>query len=175
MEKVNPYVECPIYETESFIFRLVEENDAKDLFECYSDIEAVKFMNSDTCINNFYYTTMQEMRNCIRFWLDCYASGGFVRLCIIDKKEIKSVGTIEIFGGEYGVLRIDILPVYEKEKYINEILDLSIKNFYDAFDIKNIVIKAIPSATERLSALKNFHFEADMQFRPNMDYYFRKQ
>ena len=34
------YKTCPIYETENLILRLVQQEDAKDLLDCYSDKDA---------------------------------------------------------------------------------------------------------------------------------------
>ena len=33
----DPYKKCPVFETESFILRLVEKNDAKDLLDLFDN------------------------------------------------------------------------------------------------------------------------------------------
>ena len=175
MLKLCPYEKCPIYESRSFIFRLVEESDASELLKCYSDAAAVKLMNSDTCTSDFHYATLEEMLDCIHLWLAEYDKGGFVRFSVVERETDKPVGTIEIFGGEYGVLRIDLLSEYEKQKYILEIIDLSVKSFYDEFNINKITTKAIPEAAERLTVLKQFGFEKDNNFRPGLSYYSRER
>ena len=38
---LNIYVHCPIYETESFVLRLVTLEDAEALLKCYSDKDMV--------------------------------------------------------------------------------------------------------------------------------------
>ena len=43
----NPYKDCPMYETQNFIFRLVSEEDAEDLLACYSDPKAQGLFNID--------------------------------------------------------------------------------------------------------------------------------
>ena len=58
---INVYDYCPIYETESFLFRLVRLEDAEALLKCYSDKEIVSKMNSDYCTSDFYYSTVEEM------------------------------------------------------------------------------------------------------------------
>lgn len=68
------------------------------LLECYSDLSAVKIMNSGRCASDFHYTTTDEMKNCIRFWLGEYAKKAYVRFSIIDKQIQKAVGSIEMFG-----------------------------------------------------------------------------
>lgn len=176
MLKVNPYEKCPIYETESFILRLVEESDVDGLLECYSDLSAVKFMNSDRCTSDFHYTTIDEMKNCIQFWLKEYKNKGYVRFSVIDKQTQKAVGSIEIFGGsKFGVLRIDLKSNYEKQSYITEILKISNIYFYDAFSVNHVISKAIPEATKRISALieNGFLKLEDNTILPYGDYYIR--
>jgi hypothetical protein len=45
--KIEPYKNCPAYETDSFILHLVNISDADDLLLCYSDRSAVSRMNAD--------------------------------------------------------------------------------------------------------------------------------
>lgn len=59
----NPYQKCPVYETSSFLLRLVQLDDAKDLLACYSDRRAVANMNADCCTSDFYYETLTKCRN----------------------------------------------------------------------------------------------------------------
>ena len=68
----NVFEDCPVYETASFRLRQVRLADAESLLSCYSDKTAVSKMNADNCTRNFYCTTIEEMENCIRFWLDEY-------------------------------------------------------------------------------------------------------
>jgi hypothetical protein len=65
--------------------------------EGYSDPVAQKFFNADNCVFPFNFNTIEEMENCIRFWLQC---NDFVRLSIVDKHGEKAVGTIEMFSGK---------------------------------------------------------------------------
>lgn len=54
----NVYEKCPKFENEQFLLRFVEETDALDLLEVYSDKNALPFFNSDNCHgDNFYYPT----------------------------------------------------------------------------------------------------------------------
>ncbi len=172
MQGISPYENCSTYETENFIFRLVKESDAEELLQCYSDLAAVKIMNSDYCTSDFHYTTIDEMRDCIIAWLAAYAQKDFVRFSIIEKKIQEAVGTIELFDdNEVGVLRVDLRSNYETRNLISEIIQMSNKHFYDEFGVKYIIIKAIPEASERLSALIENGFLPDDKFRPGLDYY----
>ena len=167
---MNPYEECPVYETPSFTLRLVQENDANDLLACYSDPKAVANMNADHCTSDFYYTTHEQMRECIAFWLVEYARGAYVRFSIIAKASGKAVGTVEIFGGEYGVLRIDIATAYETEKYIDEFVTLAMDSFIDDFEIETLVIKAAHTPV-RLKVIDKYGFALSQGFRPGAGYY----
>lgn len=183
MFSTSPYERCPIFESESFILRLVNESDAENLLKCYSDLSAVKLMNSDNCINNFHYKTIDEMKDCILFWLKEYESKAYIRFSIIDKQIQKAVGTIEIFGRKetdekdikFGVLRIDLCSGYEKRSYITELLQISNEHFYNMFGVRHIITKAIPAAAERISALTGSGFSklGDNTIMPYSHYYIR--
>ncbi len=158
---VSPYKRCPVYHTEHFTLRFVQENDAEDLLRCYSNIESCKLFNSDNCDYGFHYESLQEMKLCIKRWIDEYRSKSFIRFTVIDKKPQKAIGTIEMFArtesdeqyNKVGVLRIDLLPDYEQRQFIAEILKIANNSFYDAFCIDHIITKAIPEAVERIMAL----------------------
>lgn len=162
-KKANPYEKCPTYEIDNFLVRLVDEGDAADLLTCYSDPDSAPFFNSDNCMNNFVYQTLDEMKSCIRFWLEEYRNQYYVRFSIIDKKVRKAIGTIEFFAkneidddfGRVGLLRIDLRSDYEREGMIKEILNIVGANFYDDFVVDSIITKAIPEAVQRRNALKS--------------------
>lgn len=171
----NPYVECPVFETENFILRLVSEEDAADLLTCYSDTSARPIFNSDTCTSNFFYDTSDEMRECIKIWITCYFRKEFVRFSIIDKFSGHAVGTIEMFGmvGKYkisrGILRLDIMSKYEEAKYLDELFTLCLNNFFELFAVNQIVTKAIPQAVKRVNILNKLGFKE--YYFPEREYY----
>ncbi len=158
--KPNIYEKCPEFETNSFRLRLVNLEDAKDLLTCYSDPNAVARMNADNCTSNFYFTTEDEMKTYIEFWLSTYMNKGFVRLAIIPKAEINAehaIGTIELFGGEYGVLRIDLATEWEQSRYIEEIIKLVIDRLVGILQVKKLVIKE-SNVPERREVFQKFGF-----------------
>lgn len=173
--KRNPYVECPVSETENFILRLVTEDDAADLSACYSDTNARPIFNSDTCTSNFFFETSDEMSGCIKMWLNSYVRREFVRFSIIDKCSSHAVGTIEMFGmvGKYettqGILRLDIMSKYEEAAYLDELFTLCVNDFFDLFAVNQIVTKAIPQAVKRVNILQKLGFVA-YDF-PEREYY----
>jgi [ribosomal protein S5]-alanine N-acetyltransferase len=178
------YENCSTHETKSFNLRLVQMQDAEALLECYSDPGAVRFMNADRCTSDFYYRTLDEMRQCIAFWLRDYENRAYVRYAIVDKGTGKAAGTMEMFGGnsqdvaDWGMLRIDIASRYEKTEPLGELIGVATNNFYQEFSVKNIVTKAIGEAGERRAALQRFGFESmaesSVNFdRPRDDYFIR--
>lgn len=74
-----------------------------------------------------------------------------------------------------GILRLDLCSAYERQERIVELLTLSIEHFYAAFGVQQIVTKATPAATERISALRACGFtpEEGNVNGPHGDYYRR--
>ncbi|MDH6371626.1 ribosomal-protein-alanine N-acetyltransferase [Paenibacillus sp. PastF-3] len=163
MSIINPYQVCPVFESERLIYRLVQEEDAEDLLECYSDAASIPLFNSDNCTNDFNFQMIEEMSGCIRFWLDEYAGHSYVRFSIVEKDSDKAVGTIEFFArnesvegvGVIGVLRLDLISRLENEGVLTEILSMIEKEFYDCFGVDAMITKAIPAAKQRITALLN--------------------
>jgi RimJ/RimL family protein N-acetyltransferase len=160
---ISPYKECPTFETEHFLIRLVEEKDSVDLLACYSDRKSAKFFNSDNCTSDFIYDKEEDVEKLIKFWIEEYNKGYYVRFSLIEKEINFVIGTIEAFSkkqifkdvGEVGVLRIDLKSEYETIDTISELLDMISNNFFKLFDIDSIITKAIPKAQNRIVALKN--------------------
>ena len=141
------------YESQKFLLRLVTLDDAEDLLRCYSNSEAQRFFNDDNC--DFGYgnvDTLEKMQYNINLWRNSYNSKKFVRFSIIDKSIDNVVGTVEMFGGKHGVLRIDIILEYECEDRLSEFFEIA-DNFFNDFNCNCIVFKAIPEAIECIKAL----------------------
>lgn len=173
---VNPYKTCHAYETQDFIIRLISENDAEDLLQCYKDVKSRIFFNSDRCISDFSFNTPDEMLNAIKGWILCYEREEFIRYSIVCKKNDIAIGTIEMFktvGSDNistGILRLDIVSRYEKENYLYEIINLCSKCFFNNFDVSIIITKAIPEAKERVRSLTALGFEK--YHHPERDNYY---
>lgn len=180
---ISPYQVCPVFESQHLVYRLVQEEDAEDLLECYSDPASIPLFNSDNCHSDFNFSTLEEMNNCIRLWLDEYEQRGYVRFSIVDKKSDKAVGTIEFFArkdsvggiGEVGVLRMDLISRLETDVFITEILSLIEKKFFNCFGVDAVITKAIPMAEQRVIALKALGYQP-IESSPTVpfnDYYIR--
>ena len=100
-----------------------------------------------------------------------YREQCFIRFAIVDNSTGKAVGTIEGFGGETGVHRVDIASDYEKCAYLSEIFATVKNNFYHLFKNQYIVTKAVKNATERRQALTDCGWEFIDLFREYGDYY----
>ena len=168
---MDPYVECPTATTKSFIIRLISEYDSEAIYQCYHDKAAVELMNDDNCDFGFYVDTKEQMADTIGYWIDFYQKRYFIRFTIVDGTTEKAVGTMEGFGGEIGVLRVDIASAYERANYLSEIYTFAKDNFYDFFGNKYLVTKAIPKASERRMALDENGWEFIDKFRGYQDYY----
>jgi RimJ/RimL family protein N-acetyltransferase len=158
---IDVYTKCPVYKSDIIALRQTEKEDAEELFKCYSDEKAVPFFNSDNCHgDDFHYATHERMMQTIDFWDFSYKNKYFVRWTVILNDTREKIGTVEMFHriaedefNHYGVLRIDLQSRYEAQHIIDEILKIANEYFYEAFDVKEILTKAVPSAEERISAL----------------------
>ncbi|WP_333650612.1 GNAT family N-acetyltransferase [Lacrimispora sp.] len=164
---IHVYEKCPVLENSHFLLRLVEESDAKDLLEVYSDKNALPFFNSDNCNgDNFYYPTEERMLEAIKFWLWEYSNKVYVRFSIIDKTSNKAVGTIELFNrkstdyfNNCGLLRLDVGSELEKCTSLCEILSIILEPAYQLFGCSMIATKAAIYAVERARALEEMGFQ----------------
>lgn len=160
MESV--YEVCPTYKNTYITLRQTILDDSEELLKCYSDKKSVPFFNSDNCHgDDFYYTSIERMKQAIEFWNYSYSNGYFVRWTIILNSTNEIIGTIEMFHriedddfNHYGILRIDLKSGYENEKVIDAILDITNESFYSLFDVKYILTKGFPAAKERVVSLK---------------------
>lgn len=174
------YEKCPIFKNEIVTLRLTNEEDALELLKCYSDEKAVPLFNSDNCHGDtFYYTTLEQMKQAIEFWKFSYESKQFVRMTIILNRTGEIIGTTEMFNrgvtpfyGVHGVLRIDVLSMYEKDDVLSAVLQLAIEHFYKEFDVEWILTKAIDSAVIRREVLSKLGYIPVENFALN-DYYGR--
>lgn len=157
------------YESEHFILRQVKKEDAPELLRCYSDPAAVELMNSDNCVSGFLFQTLEEMERAIHFWNnDVWA---YARPAVIDRASGEAVGTLEVFGGDTGVLRVDLRRDYETPEVLRELYTLAVERFPGDFPMGAMVTKAVPEAVARREVLKELGFSGPEGFREYEDYY----
>lgn len=155
---ISVYESCPVFATERFALRLVRREDAPGLLKVYSDRQAQHYFNSDNCTSDFRFSTLQEMQQCIDMWLWSYQQGHFVRWVILTDK--RPVGTIEMFrrddgadGQGEGVLRIDLMSMYEFPDVFDELLSVLLPALHEHFGCARILTKALPHMERRRLAL----------------------
>ncbi|MDE6442622.1 MAG: N-acetyltransferase [Clostridia bacterium] len=164
---MNVYKTCPVLQNDNFILRLVNDGDLNDLFKIYSDIKAVPLFNSDNCHgDDFYYTTIERMKQALDFWKQAYENGWFVRFAVEDKNTNEVIGTIEQFHRDEkdyftncGLLRLDLRSDYEEADKIQSIVSLIAEPSFELFGCDKVATKAIPSAKERIKALTALGFK----------------
>jgi len=161
VDMFDVYEECPQYSGGLVSLRGTVAEDAEELLKCYSDLGAVPFFNSDNCHgDDFHYETVERMLQAIEFWDFSYRNKYFVRWTVILNSTGEKVGTVEMFHrlaedefNHYGVLRIDLQSRCETREIIGDILNIARNDFYTAFNVKAMLTKAIPEASQRISAL----------------------
>lgn len=172
------YEVCPIYEKNMITLRQTRMDDAEELLRCYSDEKAVPFFNSDNCHgDDFYYSTLERMKQAIEFWDFSYKNKYFVRWTVLFNNNI--IGTVEMFHrvaddefNHYGILRIDLQSKYETKLILDNILEIANENYYKAFKVNAILTKAIPEAKERIdSLLHNGYHPLNIKLMTYDDYY----
>ena len=155
---MNVYETCPSFFTHRFFLRLVRREDAPGLLKVYSDKTAQEYFNVDNCHSDFRYSTLREMEQCIDIWLRAYADGKFVRWTILLGE--KPVGTLEMCrrgdgkdGKGEGVLRIDLMSMYEFSDVYDEILRTILPEMHEIFGCERIMTKSLPLMARRRLAL----------------------
>lgn len=162
----DPYARCPELTDGRFTLRLVRMEDAGDLFACYAALRDSEIFTADRYVRDFRYHTIEDMRACIRFWLEEYKNRKYIRFAILDGACGRAIGTAEMFnaaalftgGGAPGILRLDVAPAYENQADLSQLLSLCVSAFYPLLDVDQAVTLAPPAAEARLRALRDLHF-----------------
>ncbi|TGY91791.1 N-acetyltransferase [Petralouisia muris] len=183
MSEANVFEECPVYRSEHFLLRQMRMEDAKGLFQCYSNPEAAKYFNGDCCGDDFYYTDFSRFVKCMEFWESRYQEKDFVRFTIVYGSAGRIAGMAEICpsykysadGACMGILRLDLLPEYETREDIQELMELILKHVYEDFQVRSVIMKAQEDARIRRSVLKGLCFvpAQDECSIPFKDYFIR--
>ena len=152
---MNVYETCPVITTEHLTLRLVRREDAGGLLKVYSDKRARPFFNADNCTSDFRYSTLEEMQQCVDFWLASYARQEFVRWVILDNRQ-RPIGTIEMFrasdgadGKGEGILRIDLMSRFEFTDVFQQLLYTILPAMHELFQCERILTKALPHMMQR--------------------------
>ena len=155
------------YESENFLLRQVKKEDAPQLLRCYSDTAAVALMNDDNCLRGFLCETLEDMQAYISIW----GQEDYARPAVIHKGTGQPVGTLEVFGGETGVLRVDLRTDCEQEGVLQALYSLAATEFMRDFPMGAMGTKAPPAAAARRKVLAGLGFSGPEGFRGYGDYY----
>lgn len=169
---MNVYENCPVFENEAYLLRLVKDSDTDDLLKVYSDEKAVPLFNGDNCHgDDFHYTARERMAQAMEFWKESYKNGWFVRWTVIDKRTDEAVGTIENFHRDAddfftncALLRLDLRSDRETADDIRQILSPILLPSFSLFGCDKIATKAIPAAKVRRKALSDLGFSESPDF-----------
>lgn len=164
---MNIYENCPVIENSKFKLRLISKQDTAELFKVYSDANSVPFFNSDNCDgDDFYYKTLERMKQAVDFWVEAYEKGWFVRQSIVDKSTGEVVGTVEAFHREskdsynhFGLFRLDLRSDYEKYDCILSLLELIVPMTFKYYNCTHCMTKEFLDSKERINALEKYGFK----------------
>lgn len=179
---MDVYHEFPRYETPRFLLRQIRLADAGDLLRCYNDPEAVSRMNEDDCVSGFACAALSDMEACIRFWLEEYRTGRYLRFALVDKKDSRAFGTMEIFNkgslgplSNVGMLRLDLAGAYENEETLTELFSLIHRTLYRPLGLDFMMTKAPRAASIRRELLRAWGYlpVRSKAVVPYEDYWFR--
>lgn len=163
----DPFVVCPVYETERFSLRKLVAEDALLLLDCYSDPEAARFFNGDNCGDSFYYEDLSAFKKCVvDYWLKAYRIRDYVRWTVLDQRKSRIIGTVELCpareqvveGKKIGILRIDLHSDYEQEPMLLELLHALNDHLYEDFGLYALLSKFWPEAAARVRVAERLGF-----------------
>lgn len=162
---MDPYEVCPVWEDARYLLRFVETADAPDLLRVYADPAAWPLFNADNCVDDFHYTTLEQMERAIDFWQREYRQRYYVRWTVWDKQAKQAVGTVEMFNRQAqdyftdcGLLRLDLRSDHERTPAIVQLLSLLLPPSFETFDCRMIATKAPACAVQRRAALRQLGF-----------------
>jgi len=150
---MDPYRQCPVYESERYRLRLVAEGDAFALLPCYANPSASVQASSEHCAYGYGSRTLEELQGFIRSWREAYRNREFIRFAILETASAMAIGTVEIFSmtKRMGVLRIDLPALHETGDTVAELLQTADRFFKD-FGCEVIATKFFPAAEGALRA-----------------------
>lgn len=180
---IDIYKECPVYQAGHVTLRLIREDDAYDLLRCYCDDRAAVYFNTDySHEKTFCFHTLERMKAAIYYWLFAYEKRWFVRFSIVANRTGEKIGTVEMNNrreeeifSDAGLLRIDLQSQFEQTDYLDEILDIATRNFYQDFGVNILLTKVVPEAVLRIQSLLKQEFVPVFEKRFGEHYYQKYQ
>ena len=106
----------PKLETSGFILREVREQDIKEIYEIYSDEEAVKYQQIKPM------ESMEQAQRSVTYFLNSYKNKKFIRWCIADKNYDKVVGLITLHDFDSWNSKVEIGYMLNKKYWKQNIM-----------------------------------------------------
>ncbi len=155
---MDVYTTCPHFITNGFTLRQVRRADAPGLLKVYSDKTAQFYFNTDARKTDLRFCKLREMEQCIDEWLRAYGRREYVRWTVL--RNGRAVGTMEMSrldgdadGRGRGVLRMDMLSMYEFPDVYDDLLRTMLPEMFELFGVNRILTKATPQMERRRLAL----------------------
>ena len=177
--------EQPIYTTDMLTINTKTLEDVADLLKAFYDKEAVRRLNSknknksngddfDNC------TTAEKVKMGVDFWQYSFEHSDVTHYKIILNATKNQIGNLVIDKIEtedklkkLGVLTIDLENKYEKQQYINDILEIVNQYFYEALGVDFMLTKAKSKEKERITSLNTKGYITNKEFKGYKGYFVR--
>lgn len=161
------FIHQPTFASTELTLRPLRPEDAEALLAVYGDECAVPYFNGDNCHgDNFYYQTLDRVRQAMDFWAFSCREGYFVRWAIVENDGDRVVGTVELCDREQDgdidlILRIDLRHDRERAEMVAAVLKALLPEAQGYFRGQAVVTKCWPYAGVRQKALEDFGFVPD--------------
>ncbi|WP_425449698.1 GNAT family N-acetyltransferase [Dethiothermospora halolimnae] len=133
----------PELETNRFILREVKESDFREIYDIYSDEEAVKYQQIKPM------ETIDQGKKAVSFFKRGYKDKKFIRWCIVSRNDNKVVGLITLhhfdswnFSGEIGYM---LNKKYWKQNIMSEVGEKVIQYAFEVIGLHRIAASIHPN------------------------------
>ena len=149
----------PELETSDFLLREVKEQDYEDIYEIYSDEDAVRYQQIKPMEN------MEQAQKSVISFLNGYKNKKFIRWCIADKNNDKVVGLITLHTFDNWNSKAEIGYMLNKKYWnqgiMNEVAQKVIQYAFEVIELHRIEASIHPEniASNKLTVKLGFEKE----------------
>lgn len=156
---MNTYDHFPLIETERLRLRPVLESDAKEIFETFSDREALQYYGMEPL------TSADEAPALINAFEKGYSSGSAIRWGIVRKEEDKLIGTCGFHNWSKSDRRTELgyelNRKYWHNGFMNEALKAIIHYGFNGMEFNRIAAVIRPENTSSRALVKKLGFQEE--------------
>lgn len=149
----------PIIETSIFLLREIREDDYKEIFEIYSDDEALKYQNMGSMKN------LDDARNYIKFISNGYINKWFIRWGITKKEDDKVIGLLALHHIEKENSKTSIGYILNRrfwnQKIISEVLEMLVEYTFKELKLNRIEASIHPDNIASIKLCEKFKFKKE--------------